>query len=68
MRMTAAYAMFVNGGKRITPTLIDRIQDRYGATIFRHDQRDCEGCDADEWNEPARAARSSTTASRCSIR
>jgi penicillin-binding protein 1A len=50
MRMTAGYAMLVNGGKRIRPTLIDRIQDRWGATIFRHDQRICEGCDAEKWN------------------
>ena len=45
LRMTAAYAMLVNGGKRITPTFIDRIQDRNGATIFRADQRPCPGCD-----------------------
>lgn len=50
MRMSAAYSMLVNGGKRIRPTLIDRIQDRYGATIFKHDQRVCEGCNADKWN------------------
>jgi penicillin-binding protein 1A len=49
MRMTAAYSMLVNGGKRIRPTLIDRIQDRWGATIYRHDQRVCEGCNADKW-------------------
>lgn len=49
MRMTAAYSMLVNGGKRIRPTLIDRIQDRMGATIYRHDQRICEGCNADKW-------------------
>ena len=48
-RMTAAYAMFDNGGKRITPTLIDRIQDRYGRTIYRHDQRECRGCEAAQW-------------------
>src|SRR5881227_2110895 len=56
LRMTAAYSMFANGGKRIKPTLIDRIQDRYGHTIFRHDQRECRGCDADKWanqNEPS---------------
>ncbi|MGO9357101.1 MAG: penicillin-binding protein 1A [Xanthobacteraceae bacterium] len=54
MRMVTAYAMFDNGGKRIKPTLIDRIQDRYGHTIFRHDQRECRGCDAPEgWkNQP----------------
>ena len=44
LRMTAAYAMLVNGGRRITPTLIDRIQDRLGKTVFRHDERDCAGC------------------------
>jgi penicillin-binding protein 1A len=44
LRLTNAYAMLVNGGKRITPTLIDRVQDRNGRTIFRHDQRTCEGC------------------------
>jgi len=49
MRMTAAYSMLANGGKRIRPTLIDRIQDRWGATIYRHDQRVCEGCNADKW-------------------
>ncbi len=46
MRMVTAYSMFDNGGRRIKATLIDRIQDRYGHTIFRHDQRECRGCDA----------------------
>ena len=32
----------------IKPTLIDRIQDRYGHTVYKHDQRECRGCDADE--------------------
>jgi penicillin-binding protein 1A len=50
LRHTAAYAMLDNGGKRITPSLIDRIQDRYGKTIFRADQRTCEGCGNIEWN------------------
>ncbi len=49
LRHTAAYAMLVNGGKRITPTFIDRVQDRNGATIFRADQRPCDGCDDVEW-------------------
>ena len=44
LRLTAAYAMLVNGGREITPTLIDRVQDRNGRTIFRHDIRDCPGC------------------------
>jgi penicillin-binding protein 1A len=49
LRLTAAYAMLVNGGKRITPTLIDRVQDRNGATIFRADQRPCDGCNGVPW-------------------
>jgi penicillin-binding protein 1A len=50
MRMTAAYATIANGGRKIVPTLIDRIQDRYGVTVYRHDQRTCEGCQAEAWN------------------
>jgi len=44
MKLTAAYGMVVNGGKRITPSLIDRIQDRDGKTIYKHDKRTCENC------------------------
>ncbi|MGE0254151.1 MAG: penicillin-binding protein 1A [Alphaproteobacteria bacterium] len=44
MRMTTAYAMIVNGGRRIVPTMIDRIQDRHGRTVYRHDTRECPGC------------------------
>ena len=44
LRLVTAYAMIVNGGKQVTPTLIDRIQDRHGATVFRHDTRPCEEC------------------------
>ena len=47
--LTTAYAMLVNGGKRIEPSLIDRVQDKAGKTIFRHDQRDCSGCRAEAW-------------------
>ncbi|MEA2937109.1 MAG: penicillin-binding protein, partial [Alphaproteobacteria bacterium] len=56
LRMVAAYAMFDNGGRKIQPTFIDRIQDRYGHTMYRHDQRECRGCAAPKWesqNEPA---------------
>ncbi|MCH2094903.1 MAG: PBP1A family penicillin-binding protein [Rhodobacteraceae bacterium] len=42
--MVAAYAMFANGGERVEPTLVDRVQDRYGQTVYRHDQRICEDC------------------------
>jgi penicillin-binding protein 1A len=54
LRMVTAYSMFANGGRRVKSTLIDRIQDRYGRTIFKHDARECRGCDApDGWkNQP----------------
>ncbi|EAQ47733.1 penicillin-binding protein 1A [Roseobacter sp. MED193] len=45
-KMVAAYAMFANGGQRVQPTLVDRVQDRYGRTIYRHDDRDCVDCSA----------------------
>ncbi len=43
-QMVAAYAMFANGGERVEPTLVDRVQDRYGHTVYRHDQRICNDC------------------------
>jgi len=43
--MVAAYAMFANGGERVEPTLVDRVQDRYGNTVYRHDRRACVDCD-----------------------
>ena len=49
LKLTSAYGELVNGGKEIKPTFIDRIQDRDGITIFRHDQRPCTGCDAVSW-------------------
>ncbi|HLA20612.1 MAG TPA: penicillin-binding protein 1A [Pseudolabrys sp.] len=53
LRMVTAYAMFDNGGRRVKPTLIDRIQDRYGHTVYRHDERECIGCDSAKWqNQP----------------
>jgi penicillin-binding protein 1A len=56
MRMVGAYSMFDNGGRKVTPTLIDRIQDRYGHTIYKHDQRECRGCDASKWENQAEPA------------
>jgi penicillin-binding protein 1A len=49
VRMLAGYSMFDNGGRKVKPTLIDRIQDRYGRTIFRHDDRECQGCASPKW-------------------
>ncbi|QRZ13897.1 penicillin-binding protein 1A [Paracoccus methylovorus] len=43
-KMVAAYAMFANGGERVEPTLVDRVQDRRGRTIYRHDQSECVTC------------------------
>jgi len=50
-KMVAAYAMFANGGERVEPTLVDRIQDRFGETIYRHDDRQCLDCNS-SWLEP----------------
>ena len=49
LKLTTAFAMIDNGGKRITPTFIDRVQDRNGVTIYRADQRPCEGCNSVAW-------------------
>ena len=49
LKMTTAYAVLVNGGKKIEPTMIDRIQDRRGRTSFRHDKRKCPGCTVANW-------------------
>ena len=47
--LTAAYAMLVNGGKELRPTFVDRIQDRNGLVVYRHDKRPCTGCEAVAW-------------------
>ena len=44
LKLTTAYAMLINGGKRISPALIERIQDRDGRTILRRDKRACRSC------------------------
>ena len=45
LKLTNAYCSFVNGGKKINPTLIKRIQDRRGKTIYNSEKRICKGCD-----------------------
>jgi penicillin-binding protein 1A len=52
MRMAAGYAAFVNGGKEVTPTLIDTVQDRFGKLVWRADNRRCDGCDHPATGEP----------------
>ena len=47
MKLVTAYGMLVNGGKKITPTLIDRIQDRTGKTLYKQDTRECPNCSGD---------------------
>ncbi|WP_306117881.1 MULTISPECIES: penicillin-binding protein 1A [unclassified Roseitalea] len=49
LRMVSAYSVIANGGRQIEPALIDRIQDRYGRTVFKQDSRQCEGCNAGQW-------------------
>jgi penicillin-binding protein 1A len=49
LRMVTAYSTIANGGKQVKSTLIDRIQDRYGRSIWQHDDRDCTNCAAREW-------------------
>lgn len=51
MRLVSAYAVIANGGRSVQPSMIDRIQDRHGRTIFRHDGRRCGGCNAAEWQD-----------------
>ena len=53
LRLMTAYSMLVNGGKRIHPTYIDRVQDRNGHTIYRADNRPCDQCNGVEWSGQA---------------
>lgn len=50
--ITSAYSVFVNGGKKISPTFIDRIQDRSGKTIYKSDKRPCPDCEEiKDWDD-----------------
>jgi len=44
LKLTSAYASFVNGGKLVKPIMIDRIQDSKGNTIFNNEKRKCLNC------------------------
>jgi len=50
LRLTTAYGELVNGGKKITPTLIDWVQDRHGKVVYRHDDRPCPDCQNATWD------------------
>ena len=64
LKMTGAYAMLANGGRKVRPTLIDRIQDRWGKSVWKHDKRACKACVVEQWRNQAGARRSRTIASR----
>lgn len=49
LRLSAAYSMLVNGGKRVMPTILDRVQDGRGKTIFVHGDTGCDVCKVDDW-------------------
>jgi len=49
LRMVTAYSALANGGRKVNATLIDRIQDRWGRTVWRHDQRICNQCNSEMW-------------------
>ena len=49
LRLATAYGMIVNGGKKVSPSLIDRVEDRAGRTVWREDGRDCVGCLQQTW-------------------
>lgn len=50
LRLTTAYCMLANGGYQVKSTVIDRIQDRYGKTLYSHDERSCPNCASTAWN------------------
>ncbi|MDR3498085.1 MAG: penicillin-binding protein 1A [Parvibaculum sp.] len=52
IKLAAAYAILDNGGHKVQPTLIDRVQDRWGRVVYRHDDRPCAACNADWANQP----------------
>lgn len=53
LKLTTAYATLANGGRQVHSTLIDRIQDRDGKTVWRHDARACGNCQQESWNGQA---------------
>ncbi|MBB4001656.1 penicillin-binding protein 1A [Aurantimonas endophytica] len=53
LRLVSAYAVIANGGRSLQPSLIDRVQDRYGRTILKHDQRQCAECNVRDYNGQA---------------
>ena len=53
LKLATAYAMLVNGGRKIEPAFVEKIQDREGRTVYQRDARDCEACWDDIWRSQA---------------
>jgi len=51
LRLATAYSEIVNGGRKVGPSFIDRVQDRTGKTIFKTDDRPCDGCQVAAWQD-----------------
>ncbi len=51
LKMASAYATIVNGGKKVTPTLLDRVQNNKGETVYMHDKRGCPECVIEKWTD-----------------
>jgi len=49
IRLATAYSQMINGGKKVEPTILDRVQDGTGETIFVHGDVACETCQQDEF-------------------
>ncbi len=49
LKVTTGYAQFVNGGRKLMPTLVTRVQDRHGKTVYRFDNRECPECNDKDW-------------------
>ncbi len=53
LRLATGYSKIANGGKNVRATLIDRIQDRWGKSVWKHDARACQDCNLQEWKGQA---------------
>ncbi len=55
LAVAAAYAALLNGGRRIEPAFVERVQDRHGRTVHRRDTRLCPACSSESELPPALA-------------
>ncbi len=47
-KMTNAYAIIANSGKKVTPHFVELIKDRNGKIIYRRDNRECKNCNVSD--------------------